>query len=591
MSELSPQPTPVQKVYNWYRDGALLVNRRYQRKLVWTLAEKQKLMDSLLQEYPIPLIILAEMQSRSPSAFEILDGLQRLHTIVSFIENAFATEDGRYFNVDEFTRAKEERESGRFTESSSGKKITRTEVAKILDYVLPISIIRNASEKVVTDVFGRINSYGHRLSDQERRQAGLLSEFSKFVRMTACEIRGDVSIETLCLHQMPEISVDLPKSRYGYSVQAEDVFWVRQGILRSTDLRDSLDEQVIADIAACIVSSGLIERSKDTLDRIYDQSKDDSAQVSASFCTYGAERLKSEIKYCIELLDKIVAAGNSKTLRSLIFENKTTNPFPTVFSTIFLALHELSFKDQLVLADATGAHKVLLNVHGRLNTRRDALTPDERRNNINLIKGLVRDFFVTGDVSKVAFGARRELDITNTLRRSAIETPRFELKQGIQRLDAARSQDEHVFSKVMETICAIANIGPNSVGAVFVGVADKLADVERIKTLDAITPIEIGSRWVVGVDREIKLMRISLERYFQLWRERIDKSELSVPLKTDILSNLDLCEYKGFHILIVTVPSQKGVSLLNGKIYTRVGDQTIEASPENILGISSRFSG
>jgi hypothetical protein len=368
MSELSPQPTPVQKVYNWYRDGALLVNRRYQRKLVWTLAEKQKLIDSLLQEYPIPLIILAEIQSSSPSAFEILDGLQRLHTIVSFIENAFPTEDGRFFDVDEFTRAKEERESGRFQQSTSKKKISRTEVAKILDYVLPISIIRNASEKVVTDVFGRINSYGHRLSDQERRQAGLLSEFSKFVRTTACDIRGDVSIETLPLHKMPEISVDLPKSRYGYSVQAEDVFWVRQGILRSTDLRDSLDEQVIADIATCAVSPQFMERSKDALDRIYDQSKDDSAATSSSFSAYGADKLKSEIKYCIELVDRIVAAGNSRTLRSLIFENRTTNPFPTVFSSIFLALHELSFKDQLVLADASGAHKELSNVHGRLNT-------------------------------------------------------------------------------------------------------------------------------------------------------------------------------------------------------------------------------
>jgi hypothetical protein len=33
------QPTPVQTIYNWYRDGALYVNRKYQRKLVWTLID------------------------------------------------------------------------------------------------------------------------------------------------------------------------------------------------------------------------------------------------------------------------------------------------------------------------------------------------------------------------------------------------------------------------------------------------------------------------------------------------------------------------------------------------------------------------
>ena len=140
-------------------------------------------------------------------------------------------------------------------------------------------MIRNATESEVTEIFGRINSYGHRLSDQERRQAGLVSDFAQFVRTTACEIRGDVSIDTLPLYQMPEISVDLPKTKYGYSVQAEDVFWVRQGILRSTDLRDSLDEQVIADVAACIISEKPVERSKDTLDGIYDPSQPESAKI------------------------------------------------------------------------------------------------------------------------------------------------------------------------------------------------------------------------------------------------------------------------------------------------------------------------
>jgi uncharacterized protein with ParB-like and HNH nuclease domain len=169
MTELSSQPTPVQTIYNWYRNGSLLVDRRYQRKLVWTLIEKQKLIDSILNAYPIPLILLADKSAQSGLTLAILDGLQRLHTIVSFIENSFPTEDGRYFDVDEFTRAKEERESGRFNDKKDAAKITRPEVAKVLDYVLPMSIIRNASDPVVTDVFGRINSFGHRLSDQERR--------------------------------------------------------------------------------------------------------------------------------------------------------------------------------------------------------------------------------------------------------------------------------------------------------------------------------------------------------------------------------------------------------------------------------------
>ncbi len=70
---------------------------------------------------------------------------------------------------------------------------------------------------------------------------------------------------------MPLISIDLPKMKHGYEVQADEVFWVNQGILRSTDLRDSLDEQYIADLAACIVGGQLIERLKDALDEIYEK--------------------------------------------------------------------------------------------------------------------------------------------------------------------------------------------------------------------------------------------------------------------------------------------------------------------------------
>src|SRR3954465_9136420 len=100
MSELSSLPTPIQTLYTWYREGKLFVNRRYQRKLVWTLEEKQKLIESLLKKYPVPAILLAERDG-SPGTYEIIDGLQRLHSIVSFIENSFSLPEGTYFNIEQ----------------------------------------------------------------------------------------------------------------------------------------------------------------------------------------------------------------------------------------------------------------------------------------------------------------------------------------------------------------------------------------------------------------------------------------------------------------------------------------------------------
>ena len=81
-----------------FRDGDFYVDRRYQRKLVWTLEEKQKLIDSILNEFPVPLILLSK-RSGAGASFDIIDGLQRLHTIISFIENAFRTANNQLFDM------------------------------------------------------------------------------------------------------------------------------------------------------------------------------------------------------------------------------------------------------------------------------------------------------------------------------------------------------------------------------------------------------------------------------------------------------------------------------------------------------------
>src|SRR5947209_8125961 len=101
MAELAAQPTSVQSLHSWFGEDKLYVNRRYQRKLVWTLEEKQKLVESILRKYPIPAILIAEREAQ-PGSYEIIDGLQRLHAIISFIERAYPTIDGRFFNLEHF---------------------------------------------------------------------------------------------------------------------------------------------------------------------------------------------------------------------------------------------------------------------------------------------------------------------------------------------------------------------------------------------------------------------------------------------------------------------------------------------------------
>lgn len=108
---LIPSGLSVQEAYRRYRNGQIVVNRKYQRKLVWTQNEKRMLIDSILHEYPIPLILFAETQSEDGPVYEILDGMQRLNAIFDFIENKFDF-NGKFFDVNQLARAKQLKDEG-----------------------------------------------------------------------------------------------------------------------------------------------------------------------------------------------------------------------------------------------------------------------------------------------------------------------------------------------------------------------------------------------------------------------------------------------------------------------------------------------
>jgi hypothetical protein len=590
MAELASQPTSVQTVYTWYRENKLLVNRRYQRKLVWTLNEKQKLIESLLKKYPVPAILLAETDGKS-GTYEIIDGLQRLHSILSFIEQSFPLADGRYYNVDQFPTAKTAASEGAFKILADVETIAAKEVSTILDYSLALSVMRNATDDEVNDVFDRINTYGHRLSDQERRQSGVQNDFSTIVRELSCLLRGDVSKDVLTLQSMPSISIDLPMSNHGYEVKADEVFWVNQGILRSTDLRDSADEQCIADIIACIIGGQLIERSKDALDEIYVKDAPESERIQSSLDVYGANKARDEIKYCIDELLKVCAANDPVKLRNLIFKKANTNAFPSVFAVILLAFHELIVGEGKRVADYSGLQDALKDLSTRIDTGRKATAPEDRRKNIDAVKGIINSNFVAdAKLSKEIYSNHTTVDIEGVVRRSEIELPNYELKQGLLTLTEGATIDPDIIDKVVKTICAIANIGPKSTGKIIIVITDKKADADRVKKIDKIEAKKIGKRFIVGVNREAKRLDISVEKYFSKWKDGIKKSGLTPAVRDAVLSNIDFNSFYGFGIIVITVPPQTALSYVDDNIYWRNGDSTeLAKSARDIASVAGRF--
>jgi uncharacterized protein with ParB-like and HNH nuclease domain len=97
--DLSIKGESIQSLYGSYLHKMFLVNRRYQRKLVWTLEEKRSFIDSIISGYPVPLVLLAEVTTERGRQLEIIDGMQRMNAIMSFIDQEFDAA-GEYFDLD-----------------------------------------------------------------------------------------------------------------------------------------------------------------------------------------------------------------------------------------------------------------------------------------------------------------------------------------------------------------------------------------------------------------------------------------------------------------------------------------------------------
>ncbi|MGW5148207.1 DUF262 domain-containing protein [Rhodococcus koreensis] len=587
MTEIDAQPKSVQVLYEWYVNKRLVVNRRYQRKLVWTLDEKRELIQSIRNNYPIPSVLIAETPD---NRYEIIDGLQRLFSVFSFIENAYSTTDGKYFNVDEFLAAKSQSEEVTFPDIDDGEKITRSEVVAILGYSIPLSIMRDASEGEINEVFRRINTYGRRLSDQDRRQSGVQDNFSDMVRKLACSFRGDASSDLIDLGSMPSISIDLPKTNHGYGIQSDQTFWVREGILRSTDLRDSEDEQCLADIASCIIGGQLVDRSKDALDEIYKTGSSENVRIQEALAFYGAGKFTEELHHCVGELQRCCEANGQTKLRALLFAKPSNNSFSAVFTAIIIAFHEVLVKGKRRISDYSAVKRALNDLDKNIDTGRGSTTVAKRQRNIQLISGLVQPHTVPDTLESV-YANHSYIQIDEIIQLSQLEYSGYELKQGLLTLsDGVREKDKSIVDKVCKNICAISNNGPNQDGVVILGVADKESDANRIQKLDGVKPIIVGKKHVVGLTREATALGISPEDYFTIWRDGVSNSKLSNPLRSEVLSSMTWSNYHGLGLIVIRVPKQRETSYFDNDVYVREADTLVKvSSPKEIVDVSKRF--
>lgn len=72
----------IGEIVNMYRDDEFIINPDFQRLFRWEIGQKSKLIESLLLGIPIPSIFVFEKED---STWELIDGLQRISTLLEFM--------------------------------------------------------------------------------------------------------------------------------------------------------------------------------------------------------------------------------------------------------------------------------------------------------------------------------------------------------------------------------------------------------------------------------------------------------------------------------------------------------------------------
>ena len=140
------------------KNANLLTIPEFQReKGVWNTKRKKLLIDSILKGWKIPKIYL---NNSSEQEYEIIDGQQRIYTILEFLANGFKIEmkDGNKVF---------------FKDLKDGLKDS------ILNYRIDVEIIRNATEKDVSELFSRLQE-GVPLNSPEKLNA-IAGKLNKFI--------------------------------------------------------------------------------------------------------------------------------------------------------------------------------------------------------------------------------------------------------------------------------------------------------------------------------------------------------------------------------------------------------------------------
>lgn len=168
----------IGELVNLYDDKEIDIRPEFQRLFRWKDEQKSKFIESILLGIPLPSIFVSQ---RNDGVWEVVDGLQRLSTILQFMGKLRKSDNEIYQPLKlSATKYLPNLEGMMWSNSSSPAQELDTQTKLMFKREkMDIKIIKKESESdTKLELFQRLNSNGSALSDQEIRNVILLMENS-----------------------------------------------------------------------------------------------------------------------------------------------------------------------------------------------------------------------------------------------------------------------------------------------------------------------------------------------------------------------------------------------------------------------------
>ncbi len=165
--KMTPTTKTIDDLVQLFQGDRLNLNPDYQRNSVWPPKARSYLVDTILNDKPIPMLFFSRIRDANSNrlCYKVIDGQQRLRAIIEYLNDDFASSESP-------------------NELISKKKFShlpKEYQEQFIGYSFVVMEMAGYSDSDLKDIFTRINKYVVRLSPQELRDANAEGPFKRYI--------------------------------------------------------------------------------------------------------------------------------------------------------------------------------------------------------------------------------------------------------------------------------------------------------------------------------------------------------------------------------------------------------------------------